>query len=71
MFTNINLRDWRLWLFVALALLCLTPVISSPIALILGFSLATLGLLPQGINLGAVTKKCCPGPLSVWGLALI
>ena len=43
--------------FIAVALLCLTPWVSSPIALVLGFALATLGLVPKGINLGAITKK--------------
>ncbi|MGF1681482.1 YeiH family protein [Photobacterium minamisatsumaniensis] len=45
------------YLFIAVALLCLLPFISSPIALILGFTLATLGLVPTQFNLAALTKK--------------
>ena len=44
-------------LFLTIGLLCLTPLISSPVALILGFTLATLGLVPQSINLSEITKK--------------
>lgn len=43
--------------FIILGLLCLTPLISSPIALVLGFTLASLGLVPQTINLSGITKK--------------
>ncbi len=32
-------------------------MISSPVALVLGFTLATLGLVPQRINLSVITKK--------------
>ncbi|MGF1701185.1 putative sulfate exporter family transporter [Photobacterium makurazakiensis] len=45
------------YLFIAVALLCLLPFISSPIALILGFTLATLGFVPTQFNLAALTKK--------------
>ncbi|QUM75616.1 putative sulfate exporter family transporter [Moritella sp. 24] len=44
-------------LFILIGLLCLTPLISSPVALVLGFTLATLGLVPKGINLSTITKK--------------
>ena len=44
-------------IFLSLATLCLFPVISSPIALVLGFTLATLGLVPTQINTGFITKK--------------
>ncbi|ELR65783.1 membrane protein [Photobacterium marinum] len=44
-------------LFFAIALVCLLPFISSPVALILGFSLASLGFVPTQFNLGALTKK--------------
>jgi len=44
-------------LFIIVGLLCLTPLISSPIALVLGFTLATLGFVPKNINLSAITKK--------------
>ena len=37
--------------------ICLTPFISSPIALVLGFLLATLGLVPNELNLAKLTKK--------------
>lgn len=43
--------------FISIALLCLTPLISSPVALVLGFTLATLGLVPKSINLSVLTKK--------------
>lgn len=48
---------WRHLFFFALALVCLTPVISSPIALILGFLLALLGWVPAGLDLGKLTKR--------------
>lgn len=44
-------------IFILCALLCLTPVISSPIALVLGFTLASLGLVPSQWDIGALTKK--------------
>jgi len=44
-------------LFIVIGFLCLTPLISSPVALVLGFTLATLGFVPKSINLGAITKK--------------
>ena len=44
-------------IFLSVACLCLSPIISSPIALVLGFTLATLGLVPQQINTAVVTKK--------------
>lgn len=50
------LKDFRFWLFSALAVLCLFPIVSSPVALIMGFLVASLGLLPPSINIGAMTK---------------
>ncbi|MGR5064646.1 YeiH family protein [Photobacterium sp. DNB22_13_2] len=44
-------------IFIAAALLCLLPVVSSPIALVLGFTLATFGIVPTQFNLTALTKK--------------
>lgn len=44
-------------LFVAIGTLCLLPQVSSPIALVLGFTLASLGLVPTNIDLGSLTKK--------------
>ncbi len=44
-------------LFFSLAALCLTPLISSPVALVLGFMLVTLGLVPERININYLTKK--------------
>ena len=44
-------------LFIVIGFLCLTPLISSPVALVLGFTLATLGLVPEHINLSVITKK--------------
>ncbi|BAJ00096.1 YeiH family protein [Shewanella violacea] len=43
--------------FYALATLCLFPFISSPIALVLGFTLASLGLIPSNLDLAALTKR--------------
>ncbi|MGR5149626.1 YeiH family protein [Photobacterium alginatilyticum] len=45
------------YFFFAVALLCLLPFISSPVALILGFTLASLGLVPTHFNLASLTKK--------------
>ncbi|CAM3760697.1 YeiH family protein [Rheinheimera salexigens] len=55
MLTHPAIKDGRFWLFSALAVLCLFPIISSPIALILGFLLASFGLLPKSINIAALT----------------
>lgn len=43
--------------FILVALLCLLPIVSSPIALVLGFTLATVGLVPSQFNIAALTKK--------------
>ncbi|MEJ6520695.1 putative sulfate exporter family transporter [Shewanella bicestrii] len=43
--------------FICAALLCLAPVISSPMALVLGFTLASLGWVPNDWNIAALTKK--------------
>ncbi len=43
--------------FTFTAIVCLVPFISSPIALILGLTLATLGIIPNDINIAALTKK--------------
>lgn len=42
------------WLSLAI---CLTPFITSPTALVIGFLLASLGLVPSQFNLAKVTKK--------------
>jgi len=52
--------------FAALAGVCLFPVISSPVALILGFTIATLGLVPKQLDIGGLTKKLLA--LSIVGL---
>ena len=44
-------------LFVVLGVLCLFPIISSPIALVIGFTIATLGLVPSQIDIAKLTKK--------------
>lgn len=44
-------------LFIAAALFCLLPAVTSPIALVIGFTLATLGLVPTQINTALITKK--------------
>lgn len=56
MLSRSALKEPQFWLFSTLALLCLMPIISSPVALILGFFLASLGLIPKNINLGLITK---------------
>jgi uncharacterized integral membrane protein (TIGR00698 family) len=56
--TNLKIElNSRLVIFLSLAGLCLFPFISSPIALVLGFTLATLGLVPTQINTAFFTKK--------------
>jgi len=37
--------------------ICLTPFITSPTALVIGFLLASLGLVPKKFNLAKLTKK--------------
>lgn len=44
-------------IFFAAAAFCLTPWVSSPSALVLGFILSSLGLVPQSIPTGRITKK--------------
>ena len=44
-------------LFVAVALICLLPFISSPIALIFGFILTYLGITPAQLDIQKLTKK--------------
>jgi len=44
-------------LFVVVGTLCLSSIISSPVALVLGFTMATLGLVPIQIDVSALTKK--------------
>ena len=55
--TNLSTTQYKIWLFVAVGLLCLTPLISSPVALLMGFTLASIGLVPEHIDLGKWTKK--------------
>ncbi len=43
--------------FICAGLLCLAPFISSPMALVLGFTLASLGWVPVQWNIAALTKK--------------
>ena len=43
-------------IFVIIGLFCLVPIISSPVALLIGFSLSTLGYTPKNINLNTLTK---------------
>ena len=52
--------------FVVLGAVCLLPIISSPIALILGFTIATLGLVPTRLDIGVLTKRLLA--LSIIGL---
>lgn len=46
----------RLLALTAIGGVCLFPVISSPIALVLGFTMATLGLVPAEVNTAKLTK---------------
>ncbi|WGY47417.1 putative sulfate exporter family transporter [Vibrio sp. ABG19] len=43
--------------FVLILLACLTPYLTSPTALVLGFLLATLGWVPGGLPLAKLTKR--------------
>lgn len=43
--------------FLLAALVCLIPWISSPSALVIGFLLSSLGLVPQQFNISKITKK--------------
>jgi len=52
--------------FIALGCVCLFPIISSPIALILGFTTATFGLAPSQVKIASLTKKLLA--LSIIGL---
>lgn len=56
MSTTSNFRSTQLAFF-GLALVCLTPLVSSPMALILGVAVASLGWIPKNINTAAVAKK--------------
>lgn len=56
LFTNYSFQKSDL-IFLVVTLLCLTPFISSPIALVLGLTLASLGLVPNGIAFNKITKK--------------
>jgi len=47
----------QFFIFFLLGCLCLFPAITSPIALVIGFTLATLGLVPSQINTALITKK--------------
>ena len=47
----------RDFIFFLVALLCLSPVITSPIALLFGFVLVSLGLVPEQVNIRLLTKK--------------
>lgn len=49
-------RNKRVTAFAMIAGLCLFPFISSPIALVLGFTMATLGLVPSQVNPAKLTK---------------
>lgn len=66
MTAKLDFKDQRVWLFGIIAILCLLPIISSPMALIAGFLLATFGLVPSSINLANITKKLLA--LSIVGL---
>lgn len=54
---NKQLVNKQFIIFFTCAALCLFPIISSPIALVIGFTLATLGLVPVQIDTTLITKK--------------
>ena len=43
-------------IFITIGLFCLVPIMSSPVALLIGFTLSTLGYIPKNINLNTLTK---------------
>ncbi|MBA5761799.1 putative sulfate exporter family transporter [Vibrio sp. 404] len=43
--------------FILALLACLTPFVTSPTALVIGFFLASFGLVPSQVNLAKITKK--------------
>ncbi|KYN26140.1 hypothetical protein ATY37_08385 [Vibrio cidicii] len=47
----------KLFLFGLALLCCLTPFVSSPMALVIGFLLATTGLVPSHLPISSYTKK--------------
>ncbi|WP_260259317.1 YeiH family protein [Vibrio intestinalis] len=52
------MNNYKHYFIFALALIaCLTPYVTSPTALVIGFLLATLGLVPSELNLAKITKK--------------
>ncbi len=57
MLSSIRTLTLKHWLTFLIAALCFSPLISSPVALVLGFLLATANLLPHGFNPAALTKK--------------
>ncbi|KPU83439.1 membrane protein [Psychromonas sp. PRT-SC03] len=44
-------------IFFGCALLCLSPLVNSPVALIIGFVLLSFRLVPEKVNTGSITKK--------------
>ncbi|GIU25445.1 putative sulfate exporter family transporter [Shewanella schlegeliana] len=55
--TNESPNKIHLAVFILVGMLCLMPIVSSPVALILGFTLASIGWAPNQVHLGALTKK--------------
>ncbi|ABZ74740.1 conserved hypothetical protein [Shewanella halifaxensis HAW-EB4] len=55
--TNESPNKIHLAVFILVGLLCLMPMVSSPVALILGFTLASIGWAPSQVHLGTLTKK--------------
>jgi len=53
----LNVVSLKHLIFLFVGLLCITPLISSPVALILGFLMALAGFVPAHVNLGVLTKK--------------
>ncbi|SDJ96486.1 conserved hypothetical integral membrane protein [Ferrimonas sediminum] len=59
--------DWLFWL---VAGLCLLPIISSPVALIFGVVMASLGWIPDGLKTGPLAKKLLAGSIVALGFGI-
>ncbi|WP_108944924.1 YeiH family protein [Shewanella halifaxensis] len=55
--TNSTPNKIQLVVFILVGITCLLPMVSSPVALILGFTLASIGWAPEQVHLAALTKK--------------
>ncbi len=51
---TLKIKDLPFWLAL---IVCLTPFVSSPVALVIGFMLASLGLVPERLSLATFTRQ--------------